>query len=134
MTRVFVYGTLRPGQRNHHYMATATHCGAYTTPACFTLLDTGPYPAALDEGDTALVGDVFEVDDDTFAALDVLEGEPPDPASPIFDAPNIILTPHMAGSTNECLDTIARTAAADIARVLDRKRAKFPVNRPVKRR
>ena len=68
------------------------------------------------------------------AALDVLEGEPPDPASPIFDAPNIILTPHMAGSTNECLDTIARTAAADIARVLDRKRAKFPVNRPVKRR
>ena len=67
------------------------------------------------------------------AALDVLEGEPPDPASPIFDAPNIILTPHMAGSTNECLDTIARTAAADIARVLDRKRAKFPVNRPVKR-
>ena len=68
------------------------------------------------------------------AALDVLEGEPPDPASPIFEAPNIILTPHMAGSTNECLDTIARTAAADIARVLDRKRAKFPVNRPVKRR
>ncbi len=68
------------------------------------------------------------------AALDVLEGEPPDPASPIFDAPNIILTPHMAGSTNECLETIARTAAADIARVLQGKRARFPVNRPVKRR
>ncbi len=68
------------------------------------------------------------------AALDVLEGEPPDPASPIFEAPNIILTPHMAGSTTECLDTIARTAAADIARVLHGKRARFPVNRPVKRR
>lgn len=68
------------------------------------------------------------------AALDVLEGEPPDPASPIFEASNIILTPHMAGSTHECLETIARTAAADIARVLQGKRAKFPVNRPVKRR
>lgn len=76
MRFVFVYGTLRPGQRNHHFMATATHRGAYVTPACFTLLDTGPYPAALDDGTTALTGDVFEVDDETFAALDVLEDYP----------------------------------------------------------
>jgi gamma-glutamylcyclotransferase (GGCT)/AIG2-like uncharacterized protein YtfP len=76
MRLVFVYGTLRPGQRNHHFMATATHYGAYVTPACFTLLDTGPYPAALDEGATALVGDVFAVDEDTFAALDRLEDYP----------------------------------------------------------
>jgi D-3-phosphoglycerate dehydrogenase len=68
------------------------------------------------------------------AALDVLDGEPPDPKSAIFDAPNIILTPHMAGSTNECLEAIARTAAADIGRVLQGKRAKFPVNAPIKRR
>lgn len=68
------------------------------------------------------------------AALDVLEGEPPDPKSPIFDAPNIILTPHMAGSTTECLDTIARTAAQDIARVLQNKRVKFPVNKVRRRR
>ncbi len=52
------------------------------------------------------------------AALDVLEGEPPNPDSPIYSAPNIILTPHMAGSTYECLESIARTAGADIARVL----------------
>jgi phosphoglycerate dehydrogenase-like enzyme len=67
------------------------------------------------------------------AALDVLEGEPPDPKSPIFDAPGIILTPHMAGSTVECLEAIARTAGGDIARVLSGKRAKFPVNKPVKK-
>lgn len=64
------------------------------------------------------------------AALDVLEGEPPDPKSPIFDAPNIILTPHMAGSTDECLEAIAHAAGMDIARVLQGKRPKFPVNRP----
>lgn len=74
--RVFVYGTLRPGGRNHHYMATARHCGTYVTPARFTLLDTGPYPAALDDGTTALVGDVFTIDAQTFAALDRLENYP----------------------------------------------------------
>ena len=67
------------------------------------------------------------------AALDVLDTEPPDPKSPIFDAPGIILTPHMAGSTVECLEAIARTAGEDIARVLTGKRAKFPVNKPVKK-
>ena len=67
------------------------------------------------------------------AALDVLEGEPPDPKSPIFDAPNILLTPHMAGSTRECLDRIAGTAATDIARMLQGKRPKHRLNRPRRR-
>ncbi|HBK79865.1 MAG TPA: 3-phosphoglycerate dehydrogenase [Nitrospinae bacterium] len=68
------------------------------------------------------------------AALDVLEGEPPDPESPIFGAPNVILTPHMAGSTLECLEAIARTAGEDIARVIQGKRAKYPVNKPARKR
>jgi D-3-phosphoglycerate dehydrogenase len=67
------------------------------------------------------------------AALDVLEGEPPDPASPIYDAPNVILTPHMAGSTRECLESIARTAGEDIARVLRGEAPRFPVNAPAPR-
>jgi len=64
------------------------------------------------------------------AALDVLEGEPPDPKSPIFDAPNILLTPHMGGSTGECLDRIASTAAGDIARTLQGKQPKYRLNQP----
>ena len=67
------------------------------------------------------------------AALDVLEGEPPDPKSPIFAAPNIILTPHMAGSTVECLRTIAETAGADMVRVLRGEAAVHPVNTPAER-
>jgi phosphoglycerate dehydrogenase-like enzyme len=62
------------------------------------------------------------------AALDVLDGEPPDPSSAIFNAPNVVLTPHMAGSTHECLATIARMAGEDIARVLSGQAAKHPVN------
>lgn len=64
------------------------------------------------------------------AALDVLEGEPPNPNSPIFDAPNILLTPHMAGSTAECLENIARVAGEDLARFMQGKRPKHPVNKP----
>ena len=63
------------------------------------------------------------------AALDVLATEPPDPASPIYDAPNVIVTPHMAGSTHECLAAIASMAGADIARVLSGQPARHPVNR-----
>ena len=62
------------------------------------------------------------------AALDVLDGEPPDPQSPIYLAPNLILTPHMAGSTDECLRRIATTAGADIARVLRGDPPLHPVN------
>lgn len=74
--RVFVYGTLRPGERNARYLSRAQHLGATVSEARFTLLDTGPYPAALDEGTTALVGDVYTVDATTFADLDVLEDYP----------------------------------------------------------
>lgn len=62
------------------------------------------------------------------AALDVLEGEPPDPASPLYDAPNLLITPHMAGSTFECLDAIAAACGADIARALKGEMPQHPVN------
>lgn len=62
------------------------------------------------------------------AALDVLQGEPPNPQSPIFDAPNFLLTPHMAGSTYECLDTVAQMAATDIANVLAGRAPLYAVN------
>lgn len=62
------------------------------------------------------------------AALDVLEGEPPDPNSPVYTAPNLLITPHMAGSTFECLDAIAATCGADMAAVLRGEQPAFPVN------
>lgn len=40
---------------------------------------------------------------DLFAVLDVSWPEPPRPDSPLYDAPNIVLTPHLAGSQGlEC--------------------------------
>lgn len=40
---------------------------------------------------------------DLFAVLDVTNPEPPEPGSQIFDLPNVVLTPHIAGSMDlEC--------------------------------
>lgn len=81
------------------------------------LVDEAALAAALSRGEIAA------------AAVDVLEGEPPDPASPIYAAPNLLVTPHMAGSTFECLDAIAAACGADIGRVLRGEPPVFPVNR-----
>ena len=61
------------------------------------------------------------------AALDVLDGEPPNPQSPLFDAPNTLITPHMGGSTYQCLEAIATMAGRDIARALKGGKVCYPV-------
>ena len=62
------------------------------------------------------------------AALDVLDGEPPDPQSPLFDAPNTLITPHMGGSTDQCLEAIATRAGRDIVRALKGEKVHYPVS------
>ena len=52
------------------------------------------------------------------AALDVFEEEPLPQNSPLLKLENIILTPHVAGSTDEANRRMAETNAKDIARVL----------------
>ena len=76
MTRVFVYGSLRRGLHNHHFLADATLVGDDATEPAFTLYSLGAFPAMVQGGTTSVVGEVYEVDARTLAALDRLEGHP----------------------------------------------------------
>jgi phosphoglycerate dehydrogenase-like enzyme len=51
------------------------------------------------------------------AGLDVLDPEPLDPASPLLQLPNVIFTPHNAGSAEEVWPRVVATCVANIERV-----------------
>lgn len=73
MYHVFVYGTLRRGQTNAHYMQGA-RCiadGAWTYGELF---DTNEgYPAMICSNEVKVYGEVYEVNDDVLHKLDELE-------------------------------------------------------------
>jgi gamma-glutamylcyclotransferase (GGCT)/AIG2-like uncharacterized protein YtfP len=73
--RIFVYGTLKRGHSNHHYLRGQTFVGMAMTHPKFRLHDLGGYPGmVLDERDgVSIHGEVWEVDDRCLANLDVLE-------------------------------------------------------------
>ncbi len=62
------------------------------------------------------------------AALDVLEKEPPAADNPLRGLPNVVITPHIAGSTHQVLTVLAQTCCEEIVRVLQGERPLHPVN------
>jgi D-3-phosphoglycerate dehydrogenase / 2-oxoglutarate reductase len=81
------------------------------------LLDEGAVATALAEGRLAA------------AAVDVLASEPAG-TSPLFDAPNTIITPHIAAQTTEAVDRMGTEAAEEVVRVLSGEAPLHPVVPP----
>ena len=75
-TRVFVYGSLRRGQKHHGLIKNAHWLGENKTEPLYELMDLGPYPALVKDGQTGVSGEVYEVDAITLRTLDQLEGHP----------------------------------------------------------
>lgn len=73
---VFVYGTLLSGESNHDLLLNSRYLGEHKTEAEYTLFNYGPYPAVIIDGTISIHGEVYEVDEQTFKALDRLEGYP----------------------------------------------------------
>jgi D-3-phosphoglycerate dehydrogenase len=67
------------------------------------------------------------------AALDVFEVEPLPAGHPLFSAPNVVLTPHIASLTAEALDRMALHAAEGIVDVLNGRKPKYLANPEVLR-
>ncbi|MFJ6657499.1 hydroxyacid dehydrogenase [Streptomyces sp. NPDC091377] len=62
------------------------------------------------------------------AVLDVTDPEVPDPASPLYDLPNVLLTPHIAGSLGNELPRLTQAALDE----LDRYARGLPYLAPVR--
>ena len=62
------------------------------------------------------------------AALDVYDEEPPPEGSRLFSAPNLVLSPHIAGATRETAHRAANIAAAEVGRYARGERLKNAVN------
>jgi phosphoglycerate dehydrogenase-like enzyme len=65
------------------------------------------------------------------AALDVFANEPLEADSPLRQQPNIILTPHLGGSTIEAQEKVAEDVALQVLDVLADKPARYAVNAPI---
>lgn len=75
--RIFVYGTLRRRCGNFaSYLKDAIFVGTERTAERFTMYDLGGCPTVVPGGDVGVVGEVYDVTTEAFAAVDNLEGYP----------------------------------------------------------
>ena len=75
--KVFVYGSLMKGCGNDHLLKGSTLLAAEAiTLPIFTMLHLGGFPGIVEDGHTQVIGELYEVDDDTLTRLDRLEGHP----------------------------------------------------------
>lgn len=77
-TILFVYGTLKRGERNHHLIADQEFIGEVVTTARYRVFDLGPYPGLVHDetNDLAVVGELFAVSERCLVELDRFEGVP----------------------------------------------------------
>ena len=62
------------------------------------------------------------------AGVDVFDPEPPKADNPLYALPNVVLTPHSAGLTVECVIRMATHAAQAIMDVLEGRRPEGVIN------
>jgi D-3-phosphoglycerate dehydrogenase len=80
------------------------------------LLDYAPLPAMLESGHLGGLG------------LDVYDEEPPSPSWPLFGAPNVVMTPHLAGATRQTAERAATVIANEAALFMAGELPKFIAN------
>ena len=75
-TLVFVYGTLRQQESAHDLLEQCVHAGRASTRPQYTLHNMGPYPAMIDTGSTAVVGELYWIPTHRLRVLDAYEDHP----------------------------------------------------------
>ncbi len=101
---------------NAENLALLPHGAVLVNSARGGLLDYTPLPDMLKTGQLGAV------------ALDVYDIEPPPPSWPLFDAPNVVVTPHLAGATKQTAHRAADIIASDVALFLQGDRPAHVAN------
>ena len=73
---LFVYGTLRKGEKNNSLLENSKYLGLASTTDKYTLILDGGVPFLLDIPYTYITGDLYEIDLQTLKNIDALEGHP----------------------------------------------------------
>ncbi len=73
---IFVYGTLKRGCSNHHFLAEQRFVGEARTAPGFRLYELGGYPGMVAKTDDpdGVTGEIWAVDPAALVRLDALEG------------------------------------------------------------
>jgi len=77
-TLIFVYGTLKSGQKNHHFLSSQIFVGPAVTMPRYLLWQPSWHPALEDmpgQG-SAVHGEIWSVDSDSLATIDEFESVP----------------------------------------------------------
>ena len=91
-------------------------CEGIEEGCSYRMVVKGPMGNTIDE--TAMI-EALEDGRIGFAALDVFEHEPLDPASPLWDMPNVLVSPHGAAINTDEERLIAELFAANATRLID---------------
>ncbi len=83
---VGVYGSLRSGMSNYqYYLSDSDYKGTFTTEPEYTLHSLDYYPGLKLNGNTSIVMEVYEVNEETLKNLNRLEGYCPGEKSTFYD-------------------------------------------------
>jgi gamma-glutamylaminecyclotransferase len=76
MPSIFVYGTLKRGGTNHHYLRQQTYIAEAQTVPGYTLYKPADYPGLVSAANAqeGVTGEIWEITPECLQALDALEG------------------------------------------------------------
>ena len=83
---VSIYGSLRKTMSNHqYYLSSSEYKGTFSTEPEYTLHSLSYYPGLKLDGNTSIVMEVYEVDEETLKNLNRLEGYRPGEKASFYD-------------------------------------------------
>lgn len=84
---VAVYGSLRQGLGNHRVIQDdeTVYVGEFKTEPVYSLYSLGGFPGLKENGETSVVVEVYEVNDEIASDVDSLEGYSPNRPATFYD-------------------------------------------------